>query len=127
MTTDAEPTALIAEDEPLLAAALRKQLRDAWPELRVVAEAGDGESAIVRALDALPDVLFLDIRMPGRSGLDVAETVVDEWPETRPAPLIVFVTAYDEFALAAFEREAVDYVLKPVTPERLQRTVARLR
>jgi DNA-binding LytR/AlgR family response regulator len=125
--TASSPSALIAEDEPLLAASLRKQLRGAWPELRIIAEAGDGESAIVRAVDALPDVLFLDIRMPGRSGLDVATTVVDDWPETCPAPLIVFVTAYDEFALAAFDREAVDYVLKPVTPERLARTVHRLR
>ena len=64
--------------------------------------------------------------MPGRSGLDVAATVVDEWGEDRPAPLIVFITAYDEFALAAFDRDAIDYVLKPVTSERLTRTVARL-
>jgi len=120
-------TALIAEDEPLLAAALKKQLREAWPQLEIVVEAGDGESAIVRALDALPDILFLDISMPGKTGLVVAETVVDEWPETRPAPLIVFVTAYDEFAVAAFDREAVDYVLKPVTPDRIVRTVERLR
>jgi len=65
--------------------------------------------------------------MPGRTGLDVAEVVSDEWPEDRHAPLLVFVTAYDEFAVAAFERAAVDYVLKPVTPERLVKTVARLR
>lgn len=123
----AVPTALIAEDEPLLAASLRKMLRDAWPALEIVAEAEDGESAVVRALDTTPDILFLDIRMPGRTGLAVAETVVDEWPDERPAPLIVFVTAYDEFAAAAFDREAVDYVLKPVTPERIARTVTRLR
>jgi DNA-binding LytR/AlgR family response regulator len=121
------PTALLAEDEPLLAATLRKQLRDAWPELVVTAEAPDGETAIVRALGLLPDVLFLDIRMPGRSGLAVAEAVVDDWPDDHPAPLIVFVTAYDEFAIAAFEREAVDYVQKPVTPERIARTVERLK
>ncbi len=120
-------TALIAEDEPLLLASLRKQLREAWPELRIVAEAGDGELAVALALETSPDVLFLDIRMPGRSGLAVAEAVVDEWPETKAAPLIVFVTAYDEFALAAFERAAVDYVLKPVTPDRIARTVERLR
>jgi DNA-binding LytR/AlgR family response regulator len=120
------PTALIAEDEPLLAGTLRKQLRDAWPELTIVAEASDGETAIVRALDELPDVLFLDIRMPGRTGLAVAEAVVDDWPDDRSAPLIVFVTAYDEFAIAAFEREAVDYVQKPVTPERIVRTVTRV-
>ena len=119
-------TALIAEDEPLLAASLRRMLRDAWPALEIVAEAADGESAVARALDTTPDVLFLDIRMPGRTGLAVAETVVDEWPDDRPAPLVVFVTAYDEFAAAAFDREAVDYVLKPATPERIERTVARL-
>ena len=123
----AVPTALIAEDEPLLAASLRKMLRDAWSELEIVAEAADGESAVVRALDTTPDVLFLDIRMPGRTGLAVAEAVVDEWPAARPMPLVVFVTAYDEFAAEAFDREAVDYVLKPVTPERIERTVARLK
>ena len=127
MTTNGSATALIAEDEPLLAAALRRLLGQAWPELEIVADATDGESAIVRALDALPDVLFLDIRMPGKTGLAVAETVVDEWPESRPAPLIVFVTAYDEFAAVAFDRDAVDYVLKPVTPDRIARTVQRLR
>ncbi len=120
-------TALIAEDEPLLLASLRKQLREAWPDLRIVAEATDGEQAVALALETTPDVLFLDIRMPGRTGLAVAEAVVDDWPETTAAPLIVFVTAYDEFALAAFERAAVDYVLKPVTPERIAKTVERLR
>lgn len=121
------PTALVAEDEPLLAAALKKQLRDAWPELVLVAEAGDGIAATTLALDATPDVLFLDIKMPGCSGLDVARAVIDEWPAGRPAPLIVFITAYDEYALAAFERQAADYVLKPATPARIERTVERLR
>ncbi len=120
------PTALVAEDEPLLAAALKKLLRDAWPELRIVAEASDGVAATALALDATPDVLFLDIKMPGRSGLAVAEAVIDEWPAARPLPLIVFVTAYDEFAVTAFEHHAADYVLKPVTAERIGRTVDRL-
>lgn len=120
-------TALIAEDEPLLAASLRKLLREAWPELEIVAEVADGESAVAQALDAMPEILFLDIRMPGRTGLAAAEAIVDDWPDDRPAPLVVFVTAYDEFAIQAFDREAVDYVLKPVTPERIARTVERLR
>ena len=121
------PTALVAEDEPLLAAALKKLLRDAWPELEIVAEASDGIAATTVALDTTPDVLFLDIKMPGRTGLAVAEAVVDDWPDARPLPLIVFITAYDEYAVAAFERQAADYVLKPVTAERLARTVERLR
>jgi DNA-binding LytR/AlgR family response regulator len=100
------PTALIAEDEPLLATELKKLLREAWPELAIVAEASDGIAATALALDATPDILFLDIKMPGRTGLAVAEAVIDEWPDARPAPLIVFITAYDEYALAAFEHQA---------------------
>jgi DNA-binding LytR/AlgR family response regulator len=123
----ARPAALIAEDEPLLAAALSRQLKDAWPELATVEIVNDGVAAVERALDLAPDVLFLDIQMPGRTGLEVAEMVVDEWPVGRPAPLFVFVTAYDEFAVKAFEQAAVDYVLKPATTERLGVTVARLR
>lgn len=120
------PTALIAEDEPVLARTLARRLSEVWPALRLVATADDGEAAVERALAQLPDVLFLDIQMPGRSGLQVAEAVADDWPEDRPQPLFVFVTAYDEFAVAAFERAAADYVLKPVTAERLARTVERL-
>ena len=120
------PTALVAEDEPLLAVALKKMLREAWPALRLVAEASDGIAATALALDATPDVLFLDIKMPGRSGLAVAEAVIDEWPDARPLPLIVFITAYDEFAVAAFEHQAADYVLKPVTADRIGRMVERL-
>ena len=121
------PTALVAEDEPLLAAEVKKLLRQAWPELEIVAEATDGIGATALALDATPDILFLDIKMPGRTGLAVAEAVIDDWPEGRPTPLIVFITAYDEYALAAFEHQAVDYVLKPATAERMGRTVERLR
>ncbi len=127
MTGAPTPTALIAEDEPLLAAELRKLLAQAWPELRIVAEATDGVGATALALEATPDILFLDIKMPGRTGLAAAEAVIDEWPEGRPAPLIVFITAYDEYAVAAFEHQAADYVLKPVTAERIARTVQRLR
>ncbi|MBK1616040.1 DNA-binding response regulator [Rubrivivax gelatinosus] len=127
MTNPDTPLALIAEDEPVLARSLQRLLAQTWPGLRLAGVAEDGLAATAQALALLPDILFLDIRMPGRSGLDVAEMVADDWPEDRPTPLLVFVTAFDEFAVAAFERAAVDYVLKPVTPERLHKTVARLR
>lgn len=120
------PTALIVEDEPRLARALERQLAAAWPALQLVGIAPDGLAATTLALERLPDVLFLDVRMPGRSGLEAAEAIADDWPEDRPTPLIVFITAYDEFAVAAFERAAIDYLLKPVTPERLAQAVARL-
>lgn len=120
-------TALIAEDEPLLAANLQGELLRLWPELRVVASLGDGASALQQGLALQPDLLFLDIRMPGMSGLEVAEALAEDWPDTgRPLPLLVFVTAYDEYALRAFERAALDYVLKPVQPERLAKTCQRL-
>jgi DNA-binding LytR/AlgR family response regulator len=120
-------TALIAEDEPLLAANLQTELARLWPELRVVASVGDGASALQQGLALQPDLLFLDIRMPGMSGLDAAQALAEDWPDTgRPLPLLVFVTAYDEYALRAFERAALDYVLKPVQTERLAKTCARL-
>jgi DNA-binding LytR/AlgR family response regulator len=120
-------TALIAEDEDLLAQALRQELARAWPGLAVVAHAPDGESAIDEALARLPELLFLDIRMPGRSGLEAAQAIVEDWPAERPLPLIVFVTAYDQYALQAFEASAVDYLLKPVQPARLAAACQRLR
>jgi DNA-binding LytR/AlgR family response regulator len=119
-------TALIAEDEPLLAQALQGELARAWPELKVVAIAGDGESAVTQALQLQPDVLFFDIRMPGQSGIDAAAQLADEWPEGKPFPALVFITAYDQYAVQAFETQAVDYVLKPVQPARLARTVAKI-
>ncbi|NIM42266.1 MAG: response regulator [Hydrogenophaga sp.] len=118
--------ALIAEDEPLLAQALQAELGRAWPGLRVLATVGDGLSAVQQALALRPDVLFLDIRMPALSGLEAAATLADDWPAEQPLPALVFVTAHDEFAVQAFEAQALDYVLKPVQPERLQRTVARV-
>lgn len=120
------PTALIAEDEPLLAAALQAELALAWPALRVLVTVGDGASAVREALAQAPDVLFLDIRMPGQTGLDAAADLAEHWPEDKPFPALVFVTAYDQYAVQAFEAQAVDYLLKPVTPERLARTVSRL-
>lgn len=120
------PTALIAEDEALLAQALHAELTRQWPQLQVLGVAEDGEVAVERALALRPDVLFLDIRMPGMTGLEAAQAIVEDWPVGAPLPLIVFVTAYDQYALQAFERAAVDYVLKPVQPERLARSCQRL-
>ena len=121
-------TALIAEDEPLLAQALQAELARAWPELRLLEPAVDGDDAVERALAQRPDIVFLDIRMPGRTGLEAAEAIVEDWPGTeRPLPLIVFVTAYDQYALQAFERAAVDYLQKPVQPARLAACCARLK
>ena len=118
--------ALIAEDEPLLAAALQQELARAWPALQVVATVGDGLSAVREALALRPDVLFFDIRMPGQSGLDAAVELADAWPSDRPFPALVFVTAYDQYAVQAFEAQAVDYLLKPVQAARLQKTVQKL-
>lgn len=118
--------ALIAEDEPVLADALARMLKRLWPELSLLPAAPDGQAAIDGALDGLPDILFLDIQMPDVTGLDAADVILERWPEDRALPLIVFVTAYDHYALAAFEHAAVDYVLKPVQSARLGTTVARL-
>lgn len=119
-------TALIAEDEPVLAAALQRQLARLWPDLRITQVASDGLHACQAALSTLPDVLFLDIHMPGASGLEVAERVIDDWPADQPLPLIVFITAYDHHAVAAFEHAAIDYVLKPIRAERMAVTCLRL-
>lgn len=124
-TTAPGPTALIAEDEPLLAQALQQELAQAWPALRVLATVGDGLSAVRESLALAPDVLFFDIRMPGQSGLDAAAELVDAWPSARPFPALVFLTAYDQYAVQAFEAQALDYLLKPLQPERLRKTVAR--
>jgi len=118
------PRALIAEDEPLLAASLQAALADAWPQLEIAAVAGNGPEALVAAERERPDVAFLDIRMPGMDGLDVAAELADRLGDAVPA--IVFVTAYDEYALKAYDTEAVDYLLKPVDPQRLARSVERL-
>ena len=126
MNPETDPRALIAEDEPLLAQSLRQMLGQQWPQLQIQAMVTDGLSAAQQALALLPDVLFLDIRMPGQSGLEAAAEVVDNWPENRPPPAIVFVTAYDQYALAAFEASAMDYVLKPVQAARLAQSVQRL-
>ena len=113
-------TALIAEDEPMLRAQLRARLAAAWPELAVVADAENGDQALALQRELLPDIAFLDIRMPVKSGLEVAE-------ELAGACHVVFVTAYDQYAVAAFEQGAIDYVLKPVTAERITKVVERLK
>jgi DNA-binding LytR/AlgR family response regulator len=120
------PTALIAEDEPLLAAGLRADLSRLWPELQVVAMAGDGQQAVDQALALKPTLCFLDIRMPGLSGLEAARALAEDWPEGPHFPLLVFVTAYDQYALQAFDAQAVDYLLKPVDSARLAACVQRL-
>lgn len=114
------PRAIIAEDEPLLREELAELLGSLWPDLEIVAQAGDGIEAL-RALEAgMPDVLFLDIQMPGLTGLEVARQASGRCH-------VVFVTAYDKHTLAAFEQGAADYVLKPASAARLATTVARLK
>jgi DNA-binding LytR/AlgR family response regulator len=127
MNADRAIRALIAEDEPILAAILAQSLQRLWPQLEIAATAPNGLAAVEQALALRPDVLFLDIKMPGQTGLEAAEELAERWEGPQPFPEIVFVTAYDDYALKAFEQAAADYVLKPVSDERLRRTVERLR
>jgi len=112
-------TALIAEDEPALRQRLKEMLKKLWPELTIEAEAGDGESALERFKRQPVDIAFLDIRMPGLDGLSVAASLAGRCH-------IIFVTAYDQYAVEAFEHEAVDYLLKPLNEERLQQSIERI-
>jgi DNA-binding LytR/AlgR family response regulator len=114
------PTALIADDEPLLAADLKSRLEALWPELEIAAVCHDGPDALARLEAEKPAIAFLDIRMPGLTGLEVAARL--DFPCH-----IVFVTAYDQYAVEAFERAAVDYVLKPADDDRLKKTIERLK
>jgi DNA-binding LytR/AlgR family response regulator len=114
------PTAMIAEDEPLMRAMLKSRLVAAWPELAIVAEAANGEEALELFAAHRPDIAFLDIRMPVRSGLEVARGFAG-------ACHVVFVTAYDEYAVEAFDEGAVDYLLKPPEAQRIEKVVARLK
>lgn len=118
-------TALIADDEDLPRTELRRMLAEAWPGLRVVAECEDGVAALEALQAERPDIAFLDIRMPGASGLQVAQAVLAEGAEGRRCH-VVFTTAYDSHAVAAFEAGAVDYLLKPVSAARLAQAVQRL-
>jgi len=115
-----QPAALIADDEPLLRSTLKRLLAGAWPELRVVGEARNGREALEMFEATKPDVCFLDIHMPGITGIEAARSI------GRRAH-VVFVTAYDQYAVQAFEQGALDYLVKPIEAERLCDTVARLR
>jgi DNA-binding LytR/AlgR family response regulator len=119
-------SAVIAEDEPLLAESLRRELARAWPQLHIAATVGDGQSAVEQALAMTPDVLFLDIQMPVMTGLEAAYSLASSLPASQPLPLLVFVTAFDQYAVEAFNTQAMDYLLKPVRHERLAQTVQRL-
>jgi DNA-binding LytR/AlgR family response regulator len=114
------PTAIIADDERLMRDLLRTRLSQVWPELEIVGEAKNGDEAVQLVAALNPDLTFLDIRMPGKTGMEAARDIGD-------ASQVVFVTAYDQYAVEAFERGAVDYVLKPPEPERLKITVERLK
>jgi len=124
------PSALIAEDEPLLAQGLYRALAQVWPELAIVATVGDGLAAAEQALQHRPDVVFLDVRMPGQSGIEAAAELAERWDAEAgdaPFPALVFITAYEQYALQAFEAQALDYLVKPLQTERLRKTVERLR
>jgi DNA-binding LytR/AlgR family response regulator len=114
------PTAIIADDERLMRDLLRTRLSQVWPELEIVGEAKNGDEAVQLVNALRPDLTFLDIRMPGKTGMEAARDIGG-------ASQVVFVTAYDQYAVEAFERGAVDYVLKPPEPERLKITVERLK
>lgn len=116
-------TCVIAEDEALLREALLERLAQTWPDLDVVACCEDGASALEAIAEHKPDVAFLDIRMPGLTGLEVAAASAEASPTTQ----VVFVTAYDHYAVDAFERGAIDYLLKPIQPDRLAATVERVK
>lgn len=113
-------TAIIADDERLMREQLRARLTEVWPDLEILAEAKNGEEAVAAVHDHRPDLAFLDIRMPGMTGIEAARAIGD-------ACHVVFITAYNEYAVDAFEHGAVDYVLKPAERERLEITVARLK
>ena len=118
--TTRHPTALIADDEPLLRDELARMLAQAWPELEIVAQARNGREAVERFEAMQPDICFLDVQMPGMSGVEAARLI------GRRAHL-VFVTAFDQYALEAFEHGVLDYLVKPVEPARLADTVSRLK
>lgn len=137
---DTVHTAVIADDEPLLARSLAHELTKVWPELSITGTAENGTEAIATIKEHKPDIAFLDIRMPGSTGIEVAETITEDWPDNpasnartadrqplKAPPLIVFVTAFDDYAIQAFETAAFDYLLKPVKRERLAQTVERLK
>jgi DNA-binding LytR/AlgR family response regulator len=114
------PTAVIADDERLMREQIVARLREAWPELEIVGEAVNGREAVAMARARSPDIVFLDIRMPDMDGIEAARALAGQ-------AHVVFVTAYDEYAVTAFEQGAVDYLLKPADPERVRTTCERLK
>jgi DNA-binding LytR/AlgR family response regulator len=132
MNTAAAPRAVIADDERLMREQLRARLAEAWPELQIVAEAKHGAEAVEQVEREHPDVVFLDIRMPGMTGVEAARAIAqlpvdDETADGWAGCQVVFITAYDQYAVQAFEQGVVDYVLKPAERERLAVTVGRIR
>ncbi len=131
----AQPRAVLADDERLMREQLRARLAEVWPELQIVAEAKNGVEAVQAVQQHRPDIVFLDIRMPGLTGVEAARQIAqlpppggqDEGEDDAVLPEIVFITAYDQYAVEAFEQGAVDYVLKPAERERLQLTVTRIK
>ncbi len=122
------PRAVLADDERLMREQLRARLTEAWPELEIVAEARNGTEAVELVEQHRPDVVFLDIRMPGMTGVDAARQIAQmDVGDDGVLPEIVFITAYDQYAVEAFEQGAADYVLKPAERERLKVTVERIR
>lgn len=113
-------TAIVADDEDIIRASVVRHLERLWPELAVIGQAGNGLEALELMEQTIPDIAFLDIRMPGMTGLEVAK-------KSGGRCKIVFITAYDQYAVQAFESAAVDYILKPVNPDRLAITIARLK
>ena len=120
MSEERTPTAVIADDERLMRAQIAARLKEAWPELAIVGEAANGREAVALVRSLAPDIVFLDIRMPEMDGIEAARALAGE-------AHVVFVTAYDEYAVRAFEEGAVDYLLKPADPERVALTCQRLR
>lgn len=116
-------TAIIADDEPVLRHHLDKSLAEVWPELDIVAKVADGEQALLAIEQSQPDIAFLDIRMPVLDGMSLAQKL----NRLANPPLIVFVTAYDDYAIKAFEQNAADYLLKPISDARLQTTCERVK
>jgi DNA-binding LytR/AlgR family response regulator len=125
------PRAVLADDERLMREQLRARLLEVWPDLDIVAEAKNGLEAVALVEQHRPDIVFLDIRMPGLTGVDAARQIAQLPPrdghDDELLPEIVFITAYDQYAVEAFEQGVVDYVLKPAERDRLQLTADRLR
>ena len=119
-STSAAPTAVIADDERLMREQIIDRLKEAWPELQIVGEASNGNEAIAIVQSEEPDIVFLDIRMPGMDGIQAAQALAGRVH-------VVFVTAHDEYAISAFEHGAIDYLLKPPEPQRVALTCERLR